>query len=96
MIEYIPYQIFYPKNKSEEKALVFIMKQSIAIFFFIMAFGAQNSLGCINYYHTVDQVGEMHSWGEEGFVHLNKNFNLELIASKLPKLAADFQKYHSA
>tara|TARA_Y100000385_G_C12775015_1_gene500960 strand:+ start:457 stop:675 length:219 start_codon:yes stop_codon:yes gene_type:complete len=72
------------------------MKQSIAIFFFIMAFGAQNSLGCITYYHTVDQVGEMHSWGEEGFVHLNKNFNLELIASKLPKLAADFQKYHSA
>jgi tetratricopeptide (TPR) repeat protein len=72
------------------------MKQTTILLFFIIAFGTQSSLGCINYYHTVDQAGDMHSWGDAGFVHFNKNFNLELIASKLPTLEADFQKYHSA
>ena len=45
---------------------------------------------CINHYHSVDAHGDMHSWGEDIMVGFNKNFNYELIASKLPNAEQKF------
>jgi tetratricopeptide (TPR) repeat protein len=71
------------------------MKQNIKTLFFIIAFACNNSFACLNYYHTVDQHGELHNLVDNQFVGLNKNFNLELIASKLPQFDADFQESQS-
>jgi tetratricopeptide (TPR) repeat protein len=71
-----------------KKFLLFLLLQ------LVFSFGAK---ACLNYFYSLDKNGNLHYIGEmSSLPHaFNKNFNKELIVSKIKKLNMQMEKDHS-
>lgn len=72
------------------------MKKIIFILILCFAFSVSSN-ACLNYYYTLDKEGHLHSAGEgtDLLRPFNKNFNTELIVSKMVKLETKMKLEHS-